>query len=77
MSRIRQINDSGIGLWGFEGEKLRDIRVYAENGSVQLWVEVGQGDSIEEAMQYLTPSEAMAFAKAFERCAVQALKGAR
>lgn len=47
---------------------------------MQVWSEVvGMGHfGTVEALQYLTPEEAMEFAKAFERCAIQALKnGAR
>lgn len=73
MNRTREINDIGIGLAGAEGECLKDIRVYPESGAVHIWVELSDG---REVLQYLSPLEAMAFAKAFERCAVQALKDA-
>lgn len=69
--RTRILNDIGLGLAGAENEKLKDLRVYVESGSVQVWSEHKDGS---EAMQYLTPIEAMAFAKAFERCAIAALK---
>lgn len=71
MNRTRRINDIGLGLAGADNEKLKDLRVYVENGGVQVWSEHKDGS---EALQYLSPVEAMAFAKAFERCAIQALK---
>lgn len=77
--RTRQINDRGIGYAGIDKELIRDIRVYDEGDRVQVWVEVmarGSSGETTEAMQYLTAQEAMAFAKAFERCAIQALKEA-
>lgn len=77
----RPINEIGLGIAGLAGEHLRDFRIYEENGSVQIWVAVARrrGDTSLgdiEALQYLTPDQAMAFAKAFERCAIQALKNA-
>lgn len=49
---------------------MKDIRVYHESGSVQLWV-----DFLDTSvMQYLSPEEAKAFAKAFKRCAVEAAR---
>ena len=76
--RTRRVNEIGAGKVGVANERMRDFRVYVENGSVQIWVEVSDypsrgGDSIE-VMQYLTAEEAMFFAKAFERCAIEALK---
>ncbi len=79
--RTRVINDIGLGFRGVDGELVRDIRVYPESGSVQIWMEVCERGCnptspgrTHEAMQYLSPEEAMAFAKAFERCAIQALR---
>lgn len=76
--RTRDINDRGIGFAGIDKELIRDIRVYDEGGRVQVWVEVmiGKENETREAMQYMTAEEAMAFAKAFERCAIQALRDA-
>ena len=59
-------------------ERLRSIRVYSEHGSVHFVVEVqgklsGEERSME-ALQYLTPNEAMAMAKGLERSAIEALK---
>lgn len=69
--RISPVNDIGLRLNGSPGENLQKFYIYPECGSVQVWVETrGQMD----AMQYLSPEEAMAFAKAFERCAIQAFK---
>lgn len=75
--RTRQINDRGIGYAGIDKELIRDIKIYDEGGRVQVWVEMmlrGSSGETMEAMQYLTAEEAMAFAKALERCAIQALK---
>lgn len=69
-SRTRAINGTGIGFLGRGNEKMKDIRVYHESGSVQLWV-----DFLDTSvMQYLSPEEAKAFAKAFKRCAVEAAR---
>jgi hypothetical protein len=70
VSRIRTINDIGIGFKGIGHEHIADIRVYPESGSVQIWIETNG----REAMQYLDPIEAMEFAEAFKRCAIEALK---
>jgi len=78
--RTRPINDCGIGYAGIENEKMRDIRIYHENGRVQIWVEVAGYNTFTsdlppyEALQYLNPIEAMAFSKALARCAIEALK---
>lgn len=74
MSRTRTINDIGIGLAGAVGEKMVDLRVYHESGNVLVWTEINCDGQSREVMQYLTPEEAMRFAAAFERCAIQALK---
>lgn len=71
--RTRAVNDIGLGMAGIGNERLRDFRVYEESGSVQVWVEVAASPPAE-LLQYLTPEEAMAFSKAFERCAIAALK---
>lgn len=74
VSRIRPINEIGLGL--SDNSKMKDVRFYVENGSVLLWVEIAinQEGETREVLQYLTPAEAMAFSKAFERCAIQAFK---
>lgn len=69
-TRLRFVNETGLGLKGAENEKVQDIRVIEEHGSVQLWFETRD----IEVFQYLTPQEAMTFALAFERLAVLALK---
>lgn len=70
----RVVNDIGCGLLApGAADHVRDLRVFEESGSVQVWVET-DGGGINEIFQYLTPVEAMAFAKAFERCAIVALK---
>ena len=72
--RTRVINDISIGYRGVNNEKLRDIRVYAEGGAVQVWVEIANRSEAYEALQYLSPRAVMEFAKAFERCAIEALR---
>jgi hypothetical protein len=77
--RTRVINDIGIGFVGVGNERMHDIRVYAEGGSVLIWAEVEGSwvlDGTAEGLQYLTPSEAMAFSRAFRRCAIAALEAA-
>lgn len=71
MTRTRKINDHGIGLASQDArKKIKDIRVYDENGSVQIWFELADG----EYLQYLTPDEAREFGKAFEQCARAAIR---
>jgi hypothetical protein len=76
--RTRRVNDIGAGKAGVGNERMRDFRVYVEDGLVRVWVEVAdfasRGDTSVEVMQYLTADEAMFFAKAFERCAIEALR---
>lgn len=76
--RVRRVNEVGAGKAGIGYERLKDFRVYPESGKVQVWIEVrdfpSRGGDVIEVLQYLTAEEAMAFAKAFERCAIQALK---
>ena len=69
-NRTRAINDIGIGFAGSPGEYIRDIRIYDEIGIVRISVEMAE----QEFVQCLSPLEAMAFAKALERCAAAALK---
>jgi hypothetical protein len=76
MTKTRRINANGIGLAGDDGNRLRDIYIYDECGTVMLQVEVmgRKPDEQHGALQYLTAYQAMEFAKAFERCAIAALK---
>lgn len=71
-ARLQHVNDIGLKLVGAENERLQSFGVWMDGGSLQVWVSVCGSDI--EVMQYLTPGEAMAFAKAFERCAIAALK---
>ena len=68
--RTRVVNGIGIGFAGLDGERLRDIHIYTEYGKVMIGVNVDD----HEAIQYMSPEAAMSFAKAFERCAIAALK---
>jgi hypothetical protein len=70
----RVVNDIGCGLLApGAADHVRGLRVFEEGGSVQVWVETDSA-GINDVLQYLTPAEAMVFAKAFERCAIAALK---
>lgn len=57
-------------------ENIQRIRVQQENGAVTIWVTLGPKyqSRIDELVQYLSPSEAMALAKGLERCAIAALR---
>ena len=68
---IQKVNGTGIKLIGAPNEKIREIRAYTENGSVQFWVEPKDGTDL---LAYLTPVEAMTLAKALDRLAVEALR---
>ena len=70
---IESVNDIGLSIRSHC--RLPDIHFYTEYGSVLFWATTEDSDGIEhEALQYLTPEQAMKFAKAMENCAIQALK---
>lgn len=69
--KTRPINGVGIGLKGCPNEFMQDIRVYPESGSVLVWAETDR----REALQYLTPRQAVQFAWAFLRSAIAAWRG--
>lgn len=71
MKTLRPVNTTGLGIKGEERDKIQDIRVFHENGSVQLWVEL---HGAEEYLQYLSPEEAMILAKALDRLAIEAFR---
>lgn len=74
-NRVHVLSGIGAHMPGIEKEKMKDISVLVESGSVHVWVKIQERDDVVvEALQYLTAEEAMSFAKAFERCAIQALK---
>ena len=71
-------NEIGVA-WHNDADRVRikDIKVYQENGTVLVWIGIdlhGGVLGIDEVLAYLTPEEAMTFSKAFERCAIAALK---
>lgn len=68
---IQRVNDTGIALYGAPGDKIKSIKAYVENSNVQIWVEFSNGN---EAMQYLTPVDAMALSRALDRLSVEALR---
>lgn len=71
--RTSRVNDIGLRLTGVATEHMKLFQVYEESGTVIVETELANNRS--NAIQYLSPEEAMAFAKAFERCAITALKG--
>ena len=78
-SRVTPLNDIGAHILGIDEELVRYFGVCTEGGSVLVKVKVAErgyplANKIHEAIQYLTPADAMKFAKAFERCAIEALK---
>lgn len=68
--QTRVINDNGIGMIGAENDRVKDIRIYEENGTIQVWVEIEQ----QTALQYLSPDQAMQFSVVLERLAQIALR---
>lgn len=76
--RTQGTSEGGFSFVANSGEKLLGVRVFEARGRVEFWVEFSPDCRCEqsETVQYLSPSEAMAFAKAFERCAIAALKNA-
>ena len=93
MVSIQRVNDHGVRIRpGSDAEWLRDVRVYAESGSVQLWVEVATprgysahilppgknlADGTLEALQYLTPRQAVSVGLGFLRSAWHAWRHRR
>ena len=75
-NKLTVTND--IGLRIEKKCRLPEFTIYEENGSVHMLATVVDTDGDEhQALQYLSASEAMAFAKAFEQCAIRALKNER
>jgi hypothetical protein len=74
--RTKPCNVIGISLVGKPNERLHRLVVYQDSDTVIVDARVvsPRDQAIVEAIQYLTPIEAMAFARAFERCAVAALR---
>lgn len=68
--KVETCNDIGAIFHGIERERMKRFAVYEERGTVYVTVEIDDRD----ALQYLDPLQAMAFAKAFEHCAIAALK---
>lgn len=71
---VEPVND--IGLRIASECRLPEIKFYVESGRVLFWATTKDISSSKEveAMQYLTPENAMKFAKAMEKCAIKALK---
>ena len=77
--RTRTVNEHGIGMLGLPGERMLDFRVFEESGTVHVEFDTTVSNDrlagvTTTILQYLGPTEAMAFAKALERCAIRALK---
>ena len=81
MNGLSRINKIGL-MWEDDAEMVhvKFLRVDQQSGTVELWIglnkHTGRGapDSIDELVVYLTPQEAMAFGKAFSRCAIAAFR---
>lgn len=71
MRTLRVINSTGVSLLGDKEDRIKDLRVYLESGTVQFWVELADG---QQYLQYMTALEAMTFAQTFDRLAVEALR---
>lgn len=72
-NKLTVINDIGLRI----EKKCRfpEFTIYEENGSVQMLATVTDTEGNEhQALQYLSASEAMAFAGAFKKCAIRALE---
>jgi hypothetical protein len=68
--KVESCNGIGAHFAGVGNERMKALRVFEESGSVHVAVNIDGS----EGLQYLDPMQAMAFAKAFERCAIAALK---
>lgn len=71
-NRTERRDDGGLFLQASEDQRMRKIWVHPDGCRVVLQIEAVNCPN--DPAQYLTPVEAMAFARAFERCAIQALK---
>lgn len=68
---LQKCNETGLAMYGAPSDKVKSIKVFEENGSVQLWVEFSSG---QEAFQYLSADEAAALSLVLERLSVRCLK---
>lgn len=65
----------GLRISGAAGDNMRDFMVWHEGREVMVRAEVvRRNGQVVGANRRLEPHQALAFAKAFERCAVAALK---
>lgn len=75
MKKITKVNDVGIKITDPEC-MIQEIKLYPEDGRVQVWATVGVGEETKTGLQYLSPTEAMTIAKALEKSAIEALRQA-
>ena len=69
--RVVPINNTGLLI--LSNSRLPDVHFYEENGAVLLWATVAD-EKDYTGLEYLTPIEAMKFARAMEKCAIQAFR---
>lgn len=71
---VKPVNDTGLRI--ASDCRLPEIKFYVESGNVLFWATVkdtAEGRDVE-ALQYLSPENAIKFAQAMEACAIQAFK---
>jgi len=71
------ITKTEIGLYwetNAPDSRVQKIWISTDSDRVELKLELHPGSGSIDPARYFTPIEAMAFAKAFERCAIEALK---
>lgn len=64
----------GLVFSGDPCERIEIIKIQVCHGRVEVWIKVNNGGAIDELVQYLGPTEAMAFSSAFRRAAIAALE---
>lgn len=72
MATFARVNGPGLKI--DYGNKLKEITFYPEGSSVNMYVTINEGERDTEALMYLSPEDAMKFAKAMEASAIEALK---
>lgn len=70
MKTLHRANN-GVGLFGDERDNIKDIRFWGEGAAILFWFELNDG---REYLQYLTAREAMVFAQALDRLAIDTLR---
>lgn len=74
-NRTEIFNGTGLLLYGGPDHRMKEIKIYQDKTTIYIETTIRLFNNEEKmALQYISPSEAMAFAKAFERCAIAAFK---